>query len=104
METKTKKFHFQEMDWIISFPEAGNQGRKYLYYSVSFLDRKQNYLEEKVCLVDILEKPEFENNYPHTVGFFKEQKETTKDEMTYMEIRIIRSMDEFWKYLNDLDL
>ena len=40
MEPNSKKFYFQEMNWIISFPSDGNEGRKYLFYSVQFIDRR----------------------------------------------------------------
>ncbi len=92
------------MDWLISFPESGNNGRKYLYYSVSFADRKKGFFKNQVCLSDVLEKPEFEDSFPHTVGFFKESQDEIKIASNYLEIRIIRSIEEFWKFLNDLDI
>jgi hypothetical protein len=105
LEKKIKKFHFQEMDWVISFPDSGNKGRKYLYYSVFFSDRKRGKLQAQVCLADVLENPEFEKNLPHTVGFFKESEGKDANPCSvYLEIRMIRCMEEFWKFLNDLDL
>jgi hypothetical protein len=104
VETRNKNFHFQEMDWVISFPQTGNRGRKYLYYNVLFSNRKTGKIQDQVCLVDILEKPEFENSFPHTVGFFKENNINSSSGIDYMEIRIVRSIEEFWKFLNDLDL
>ena len=105
MDNKTKKFHFQELDWIIAFPDLGNKGRKYLYYSVLFADRKKGSLPQQVCLGDVLENPEFERNLPHTVGFFKESmSDDAKAGSTYLEIRLIGSTEDFWKFLNDLDL
>jgi hypothetical protein len=101
---KFKKFHFQELDWVISFPEKGNQGRKYLYYTVSFEDRKKGNLPQRLCLADIFEAPEFENNFPYTVGFFKELKDVESCNPFYLEMRIIHSTEEFWKFLNDLDI
>jgi hypothetical protein len=93
------------MDWVISFPDSGNQGRKYLYYSVLFADRKKGNLPVEVFLGDVLEDPEFEKNLPHTVGFFKKSIATDANVgVVYLELRIIRSVDEFWKFLNDLDL
>jgi hypothetical protein len=92
------------MDWVISFPESGNQGRKYLYYTVSFVDRRKGYSEIHACLADVLENPEFERNFPHTVGYFKESKNEANAGSNYLEIRIIQSTEEFWKFLNDLDL
>ncbi len=104
MSQMSKKFHFQEMDWIVSFPEIGNKGRKYLYYTVSCIDRKKGNFKDQACLSDILEKPEFENGFPHTVGFFKAPADEMKVGSCYLEIRIIQSIEEFWKFLNDLDL
>jgi hypothetical protein len=93
------------MDWIISFPVSGNQGRKYLYYSVLFTDRSKRKPQAKVCLADVLENPEFEKNLPHTVGFFKESEGNEANSgSVYLEIRMIRSTEEFWKFLNDLDI
>jgi len=105
LEKKTKKFHFQELDWIITFPEIGNKGRKYLYYSVLFTDKKKGRQPEQVCLCDVLENPEFEKDFPHTVGFFRESmgNEVNADSV-YLEIRIIYSIEDFWKFLNGLDI
>ena len=105
LERKTKNFHFQEMDWLISFPASGNEGRKYLYYSVAFEDRKRGNVNSQVSLMDIVDIAEFERNYPHTVGFFRGPIEKDTDFCsTYLEIRIIRSIEEFWKFLNDLNI
>jgi len=93
------------MDWILSFPISGNEGRKYLYYSISFVDRKNGNFQAQISLGDIFENPKFEENLPHTIGFFRESRNTDANaSLTYLEIRLIRSIEEFWKYLNDLDL
>ena len=105
MENNRRIFHFQELDWLVSFPASGNQGRKYLYYSVEFTDRKAGKAKNKACVADIAENPGFENGYPHTVGFFKGRgDEIEKSGFCYLELRIIRSIEDFWKFLNDLDL
>ena len=105
MDGKLKKFHFQELDWIVTFPELINEGKKYLYYSVSIEDRKSGNLRIQVCLGDVLDNPEFEKNVPHTVGFFKEIKDNGNSmKFAYLEIRMIRSIEEFWKFLNDTNL
>ena len=105
MERKTKSFHFQEMDWLISFPDSGNEGRKYLCYSVVFKDRKKGNAKSQVSLMDIVDIAEFENNYPHTVGFFREPIDKDTDfSSNYLEIRVIRCIEEFWKFLNDLNI
>ena len=93
------------MDWLISFPASGNEGKKYLYYSVVFKDRKKGNTKSQVSLMDIVDVAEFENNYPHTVGFFRESiDKDTNCGFNYLEIRVIRCIEEFWKFLNDLDI
>ena len=104
MDGQRKVFHFQELDWIISFPETENLGKKYLHYSVSFLDRKKGNFKDRTYLDEILSSPEFENSFPHTAGFFKESKSKTDQVPSYLEIRIIQSIEEFWKFLNDLNI
>jgi len=64
LEKNWKSFHFQEMDWLICFPSTGNEGRKYLYYSVIFKDRKKGSANSQVCLMDLVDTTEFEKNYP----------------------------------------
>ena len=93
------------MNWVISFPCAGNEGRKYLYYSVEYEDLSKSEGRKKLCLGEILEDPKFEENYPYTVGFFKGSiNEKIESGSSYLEIRIIRSIEDFWRFLNDLDL
>ena len=106
MERKAKSFHFQELDWLISFPDSGNEGRKYLYYSVEFKDFKKGSAKSQVNLMDIVDVVEFEKNYPHTVGFFREpiDDDNTDCGFNYLEIRVIRCIEEFWKFLNDLNI
>lgn len=100
-----KSFHFQEMDWLISFPASGNEGRKYLYYSVVFRDRKKGIAKSRVSLVDIVDVAEFEKNYPHTVGFFRGPIDNDNNFCcSYLEIRVVSSIEEFWKFLNDLNI
>lgn len=105
MEFKSKNFHFQEMDWLISFPSTENIGGKYLYYSVEFTNRKKKQGKSQIRLTEIVDSPDFEC-FPHTVGYFKGAVEEKKDysEFAYLEIRIIRSVEDFWKFLNDLNL
>jgi len=101
----TKKcFHFKELDWFICFPSTGNEGRKYLYYSVTFKNPKKGSISQ-VCLEDLVDATEFEQNYPHTVGFFKETIGNIVNFCSnYLEIRVVRSIEEFWKFLNDLNI
>ena len=54
--------------------------------------------------MEIVDSPDFEC-FPHTVGYFKGAVEEKDDsEFAYLEIRIIRSIEDFWKFLNDLNL
>ena len=105
MSEQFKIFHFQEFDWLIYFPSCGNHG-KYGNYTVLFRDRKQmSRVNCRVVLGDILERREFEEHYPHTVGFFKGPLEENEDfKPRYMEIRTIHYVDEFWLFLNALNI
>ena len=105
MEGDTKKFHFMEADLIVHFPKHGNQG-KYLGYTVVVFDRKQGAAQGKqVRLGAVLENREFEEGYPHTIGYFKEWSgEGAEFKAEYLEIRRISSVEEFWLFLNALDI
>jgi len=105
LDYQLKKFHFQELDWIFCFPDSGNQG-KYLDYTILFTERKkQPTKEQPVKLGEILSKPEFEDHFPHTVGFFKSfSGDGAEFKPDYMEIRFIGSIDDFWLFLNALNL
>ena len=100
-----KKFCFQELEWIITFPNLGNRGKKYPDYSVFFSDRKRKIAGKLVCLFEVVENPEFQEVFPHTVGFFKcETDDSLFADSCCLEVRIVRSVEDFWKFLNDLDL
>jgi hypothetical protein len=106
LENGTKKFHFVEMDWLVYFPRDGNKG-KYLQYTVMFIDRKKgaDQPETLVTLGEILESREFEQRYPHTVGFFKEASGKGADfKPEYLQIKKIGTVEEFWLFLNALDI
>ena len=107
MENGTKKFHFIEIDWLIYFPSCGNHG-KYNSYTVLFRDRRQKsspISRAELLLGDILERKELEDHYPHTVGFFKAPLEDNENfKPRYMEIRTIHYVDEFWLFLNALNI
>jgi len=105
LEKKFKNFHFQEIDWLICFPDTGNEGRKYLFYSVQFIDRKTKKNKPQTILADIVDSPMFESGYPHTVGFFRDLVIGEGNSLVnYLELRIIRCIEEFWKFLNDLNI
>jgi hypothetical protein len=106
LENSTKKFHFMEIDWLVYFPMCGNKG-KYCQYTVMLVDRKKgaDQPEKRVMLGEVLENREFEQRYPHTVGFFKESSGKGADfKPEYLEIRKIETIEEFWLFLNALDL
>jgi hypothetical protein len=99
-----KNFHFQEQGFVISFPEEGNERTKYLYYRVRYTDIKANQTYE-TCLAEIVDAHSFDSNYPYTVGFFKGSFDGKTDfGSSYLEIRIVSSIEDFWKFLNDLDI
>lgn len=94
------------MDWLVYFPKDGNKG-KYLGYNVLLIDRKKiaDEPEKHITLQEILETPEFERSYPHTVGYYKEASgEGTEFKPEYLEIRRISTIEEFWLFLNALDI
>lgn len=52
-----------------------------------------------------MDKSEVADNFPHTVGFFKNSTGVgVKFKPDYMEIRFIRSIEDFWLFLNALDI
>ena len=106
MTAQLKVFHFQELDWLIYFPHEGNKG-KYSGYTVLLKERKGKDPQHKDCVTlgYVLERPEFEEHYPHTVGFLKAQgDEPMETDLRYMEIRTVHNVDEFWLFLNALNL
>jgi hypothetical protein len=105
-DNESKKFHFMEIDWIICFPKSGNKG-KYLGYNVTLIDRikEEKHLGKFLTIREIVENPEFEMCYPHTVGFYKEHAgDGSKFKPEYLEIRKIETVEDFWQFLNALDL
>lgn len=98
-----KKFHFQELDWLVYFPSCGNEG-KYNNYNV-VLKKGISPPEKTVRLGEILEDPEFELHYPHTVGYYKlSNGEGTGFKPDYLELRKIWTVEEFWMFLNSLNI
>ncbi len=93
------------MDWIISFPNTGNDGRKYLFYTVQFIDRRNKQNRHHTILADVVDNQMFENGYPHTIGFFRSSvDESGSFEANFLELRVITCIEEFWKFLNDLNI
>ena len=106
MDNESRKFHFMEVDLLVYFPRCGNKG-KYLNYDVITVDRKKGRSQsgKLVKLREILEDREFERRYPHTVGFYKESSgEKAEFKPEYLEIRRINNVEEFWLFLNALDI
>jgi hypothetical protein len=94
-----------EIDWLVYFPRYGNKG-KYLNYNVMLIDRKKVMSQpRKLKLEEVLENSEFEKHYPHTVGFYKGSSgEGAEFKPEYLEIRKISTVEEFWLFLNALDI
>ena len=106
LRNETKKFHFMEMDLLVYFPSYGNRG-KYLGYNVMLIYRRNGIAqtEKQVTLKEIFENPEFEKRYPHTVGYYRETTgEGVEFKPEYLEIRRISTAEEFWLFLNALDI
>ncbi|MCW3994988.1 MAG: hypothetical protein NWE98_02415 [Candidatus Bathyarchaeota archaeon] len=99
-----KIFHFQELDWLICFPNGENQGRKYLYYTVGFADRKTTKVPRQINLSEVVDQPAFENSFPHTIGYFRSAVCNGELPDCYLELRVLRCLEDFWKFLNDLNI
>jgi hypothetical protein len=95
-----------EIGWIVSFPRYGNRG-KYCNYTVMLMDRKRGaaQLGKYVKLNEILDNAEFEQNYPHTVGYYKGSSgEGAEFRPEYLEIRRVSTVEELWLFLNAVDI
>jgi hypothetical protein len=106
LESQYKKFHFQEVDWLIYFPSYGNSG-KYRDYTVFLVERTGGKLQKErtLTLGDILDRREIDQHYPHTVGYFKFATGDGADfKPEYLELRGINTVEEFWMFLNSLNL
>jgi hypothetical protein len=71
------------------------------------IDRKKGTAQpgKQLKLVEIVEDREFEKRYPHTIGFYKESSgEGAEFKPEYLEIRKINNVEEFWLFLNALDI
>ena len=71
------------------------------------MDRKRGAAQLGKCvkLNEILDNAEFEQNYPHTVGYYRESSgEGAKFNPEYLEIRRISNVEEFWLFLNAVDI
>jgi hypothetical protein len=91
---------------VVYFPKHGNKG-KYRAYNVTFRDRKRKVTQpgKRIRLGEVLDKPEIDRNYPHTVGFYKVScGKGANFKPAYLELRKIETIEEFWLFLNSLDI
>jgi len=103
LENHFKKFYFQELGWLICFESCENKG-KYVNYDV-VLKKGPFHLETRVKLGEVVEDLDFEKNFPHTVGYFKVSSGEGADfSPDYLELRKISCVEEFWSFLNSLDI
>lgn len=103
----SSKFHFQEIDWVIYFPQVGNEGRPYFKYGVAFRDRKRNEPQPgvRINLEDVLEEPEIKEKYPHTIGYYLYSSGRGKNwTPNYLETLKISDVDEFFQFLKKLNI
>ena len=71
----------------------------------SLSTEETNRANTNAVLADIVDSPMFENGYPHTVGFFRDSVDKEGNfEANFLELRIVRCIEEFWKFLNDLNI
>jgi hypothetical protein len=82
-----------------------NQG-KYYNYKIQIKTRHTpNQAGKSTTLGEFLENILVENNYPHTVGYFKESVGDGPNFMPeYLALRKICTIEEFWIFLNASNL
>ncbi|MCW4040089.1 MAG: hypothetical protein NWE83_04965 [Candidatus Bathyarchaeota archaeon] len=103
----SSKFRFREIDWLFYFPEKGNAGREYANYRVWYRDRKRGISQRgpQATLEDVLADSDIESNYPHTIDYYFY---ATGRRSTYtpyiIETRIVTSRDDFYCFLEELEL
>ena len=71
------------------------------------MDRKRGVAQLGKCvkLNEILDNVEFEQNYPHTVGYYKGSSgEGAEFRPEYLEIRRVSTVEELWLFLNAVDI
>ena len=104
MAHQFKKFHFQELGWTICFPNSGNHG-KYSDYTVLFTNREKQPIQERCARLGEIRQVRIRGSFPHTVGFFKNSSgEGAEFRPEYMEIRFIGTVEDFWLFLNALNI
>jgi hypothetical protein len=107
LEIKRAKFHFQEIDWIIYFPNSGNNGREYVSYGVAFRNRKRNISQSgpRIYLREVINYPELRDNYPHTVSlYFSATGKGKSWQPVYVQTRKIYNPIQFFNFLHDLQV
>ena len=104
VENKFKTFHFREINFFVSFPVGANAG-KYADYEVYVAEgESETPSKKKTRLREFLELARVDQNYPHTVGYFKMSLAGGCLQPEYLELREIRSIEEFWLFLNAVNL
>ena len=91
---------------VIYFPERGNKGN-YRGYKVTVKDRKKgtNQPMKRITVGELFDKPEIDRCYPHTVGFYRVSVgRGAAFKPQYLELRRISTIEDFWFFLNTLDL
>jgi hypothetical protein len=96
-----------EINMIIYFSSTGNQGKRYENYGVRYLDRSKRNTQpgRAIRLGEVLGKTEISENYPHTVKYYLDSTGIGKNfAPVYLEERIIRNEEEFFRFLKDLGI
>ncbi|MHA1334018.1 MAG: hypothetical protein ACTSPL_08120 [Candidatus Odinarchaeia archaeon] len=102
----SKKLHFIEADFVIYFPEYGNEGRILQKYGVAYRNRKTGETQQgpKINLEDVLKKPEIKDNYPHTVGYYINAKGRGENyQPDYIEKRVIKNEEELFTFIKEIN-
>lgn len=101
------RFHFKEIDWVIYFPNTGNEGRPFKKYGVAYRNRIRGVTQPgvRVNLEDVVGKREFQENYPHTVAYYLDSSGKGQNwTPQYLETRSIANLEEFFSFLRDLNI
>lgn len=101
------KFHFKEIDWVIYFPNNGNDGRELINYGVAYRDRINKITQPgpKINFKDVLVKDSIKNGYPHTIGLFHEASgkgSTWKPQ--YVKTHIIQNEKELLEWISIIEI
>ncbi|MBK5133995.1 hypothetical protein JJE00_06160 [Candidatus Bathyarchaeota archaeon] len=101
------KFHFKEIDWVIYIPICENKGKNQIDYLVTYRNRKSGQTQKKrrVNLQEVINKPEIDNSYPHSIGVYLDSSGRGKKWIPeYLLTKKILNNQGFVKLLNSLKL